>query len=191
MPRGKRVFLQGVSSHVYLRAINRGEIFHAAEDYQHFLDLVRWATVLNDIHVHAYAVMSTHYHLIATPQSAAALPRAMKQIDGGYVRYYNRKHNRIGTAWSGRYEARALVDQRYFWTCFTYVERNPVEAQIVSAAEDYAWSSYRVHASGAFSEWLVFHPLYRALGSTPAERQAAYRAIFHRRETLWPADHSV
>ena len=191
MPRGLRIYLPGVSAHVYLRAINRAEIFCTDEDHERFLAVTRWATVASQVDVHAFAIMQTHYHLIATPRSASALPRAMKLINGEYVRYYNRKHDRIGTTWSGRYDAKPLVDQRYFWTCFTYVERNPVEAGIVSAAEDYRWSSYRIHAFGAYSEWLVLHPLYLALGSTPAIRQAAYRAIFHGREALWPADHGV
>jgi REP-associated tyrosine transposase len=186
MPRGQRVYLPGVSSHVYMRAINRAEIFHGAEDYQQFLELIRWAAIGNHVDVHAYALMSTHYHLIVTPHSASGLPRAMQQIGGGYVRYYNRKHNRLGTTWCGRYRSKALVDQRYFWTCFTYVERNPVEAGIVSAAEDYVWSSYSTHAHGALSDCLVLHPLYLALGSTPAARQAAYRAVFHTRETRLP-----
>ena len=115
----------------------------------------------------------------------------MKSINGEYVRYYNRKNNRIGTTWSGRYDAKPLVDHRYFWNCFTYVERNPVTAGIVAAAEDYRWSSHCIHAQGAYSEWLTLHPLYVALGSTPATRQAAYRAIFHGRETLWPGGTGV
>jgi len=191
MPRSLRTFVPGVSSHVYLRGINCAEIFHDEEDCTTFLQLTRWASVRNQVDVHAYALMRTHYHLVATPHSATALPRAMKQIDGGYVRHYNRKHRRIGTTWSGRYCANLLMDQRYFWTCFTYVERNPVEAGIVDAPEDYEWSSYRIHAHGAFSDWLTLHPLYDALGSTPAARQAAYRAIFHRREALWPENAGV
>jgi putative transposase len=165
---------------VYQRGHNCSAIFHERPDYQRFLELVRWAAIENEVDVHAFALMTTHYHLVATPHSAAALPRAMKQIDGAYVRYYNRKHDRLGTAWNGRYEAKPLLDERYFWTCFTYVERNPVDAGIVGAAEEYLWSSYRVHANGAPGGWLVAHPLYEALGSTAAERQAAYRAIFAR-----------
>jgi putative transposase len=180
MPRSPRVFQLGLSHHVYQRGHNCAAIFHEPADYQYFLELVRWAVIENEIDVHAFTLMSTHYHLVTTPRSASALPRAMKEIDGGYVRYFNRKHSRLGTLWCGRYKAKPLLDERYFWTCFTYVERNPVEAGIVAAAADYEWSSHRVHACGAPSDWLVTHPLYEGLGSTAAERQAAYRAIFAR-----------
>jgi putative transposase len=180
MPRSRRTYQPGVSVHAYQRGHNCAEIFHGRDDYTHFIELLRWAVTENAVDVHAFALMKNHYHLIATPRTVSALPRAMKQIDGGYARYYNRKHNRRGTAWCGRYAAKPLLDERYFWTCFTYVERNPVEAGIVTVAEEHEWSSYRVHAFGARIDWLVQHPLYHGLGATDDERQAAYRAIFER-----------
>jgi putative transposase len=177
MPRPRRIFQPGLSLHVYQRGHNCNAVFHERADYESFLERVRWAAIENDVDVHAFTVMSTHYHLVATPKSSAALARAMKEIDGGYVRYYNRKHQRIGTVWCGRYSAKPLHDIRYFWTCFTYVERNPLTAGIVSGPEDYPWSSYRAHAYGERIDWLVTHPLYKDLGVTDAERQNAYGAI--------------
>jgi putative transposase len=53
----------------------------------------------------------------------------------------------------------------------------------VSSPEDSRWSSYRVHAFGEPCDWLTPHPLYLKLGSTPKERQAAYRAMCARQLT--------
>jgi putative transposase len=184
MPRLPRVYVPGLSVHVFQRGHNRAAIFHESRDYQQFLTLVCSAARHNGLDVHGFALMTNHYHLVTTPQSKSALPRAMKQIDGDYVRYYNRKHGRLGTLWGGRYQAKLIDDERYWLTCLRYVEWNPVEAGIVAAAEDYRWSSYRVHAAGADNGWLVPHPLYQGLGSTPAERQAAYRAICKVSDTL-------
>jgi putative transposase len=184
MPRPPRAYQPGVSLHVYQRGHNRGVIFHEPNDFQQFLGRARFATAQNDVDVHCYSVMRNHYHMMVTPHSEAGLSRAMKQLDGGYVRYYNRKHDRLGTVWCGRYRAKPLLDERYFWTCFTYIERNGVAAGIVTAAEDDPWSSYRVHACGEPSEWLTPHPLFLGLGSTPIERQIAYRAIFQRCATV-------
>ena len=177
MPRQPRVYVPGLSVHVFQRGHNRTAIFHESRDYEFFLTLVCSAARHNGLDVHGFALMTNHYHLIATPTSDSALPRAMKQIDGDYVRYYNRKHSRLGTLWSGRYKAKLIEDARYWWTCLTYVERNPVAAGIVATPEEYPWSSYRVHAAGACISWMVPHPLYEGLGSTPTERQAAYRTI--------------
>ena len=183
MSRPPRLFQPGLSAHVYHRGHNCATIFHEAADYQYFLELLRWAAIENELAVHSFAVMRNHHHLIATPDSATAISDTMKQLHGGYASYYNRKHNRLGTIWCGRYQAKPLTDEQYFWTCFTYVERNPVEAGIVDAPEDYPWSSYRIHTCGDDGKWLTVHPLYTALGTSATERQAAYRAIFGRCQT--------
>jgi putative transposase len=177
MPRLPRIFVPGLSAHVYQRAHNRDRIFDDACDYQHFLWLLRDAAHRCDVDVHGFALMTNHYHLVATPRHEHALPRAMKAIDGGYTRYYNRKHARIGTVWSARYRAKLIEDENYWLTCLRYVEQNPVRAHMVMGPELYQWTSYRVHAMGTFNEWLVPHDVYLRLGPTPADRQRAYRAI--------------
>jgi putative transposase len=101
----------------------------------------------------------------------------MQEIGKSHTRYFNRKYGRIGTMWNERYGAILLDDERYCYNCLRYVDLNPVAAHIVSAPEEYRWSSYRVHALGEACGWLTPHPLYLALGSTAEERQLAYRAI--------------
>ena len=59
-----------------------------------------------------------------------------------------------------------------------YVELNPVPAGRVEHPRDYRWSSYRAHADGAADGLLAEHGLYRRLGKTDDERQAAYRQLF-------------
>jgi REP-associated tyrosine transposase len=177
MGRRPRIYIPGVSDHVIQRGHNLIAIFDEAADYEHFLALVRNAASRHSVHVHGFVLMTTHYHLIVTPQSQGGLPSAMKEIDGGYVRHYNRKHGRLGTLWCSRYRALPILEERYWLTCLRYIERNPVEAGMVAAAESYRWSSYRVHALGASHDWLAPHHLYEKLGSTPADRQAVYRAF--------------
>jgi hypothetical protein len=89
----------------------------------------------------------------------------------------NKKYGRTGTLWDGRYRDPIVAEERYFFTCLRYIEHNPVKARMVIRPEDYRWSSYRFHAYGEPSAWLVPHPLYLALGKTAKERQAAYRAL--------------
>jgi putative transposase len=93
------------------------------------------------------------------------------------VRYYNRKHDRIGTIWNGRYKAIPILDERYWLTCLRYIEQNPVRAHIVADPGDYRWSTYGIHALGRPAGWIVLHDAYLALGADPGQRQEAYRAI--------------
>ena len=121
--------------------------------------------------------MTNHYHLIVTPADAGALPRMMQALGVRYVLYFNRKYTRVGTLWCGRYRGLPIEDEKYWLTCLRYVEQNPVRAGIVEAPEMYAWTSYRVHAFGAESDWLEPHSVYLSLGRNPKERQIAYRAL--------------
>ena len=177
MPRPFRVYIEGLSVHAMHRGINRMQIFDDAEDYEVFLGIVRHGARQEGIDIHTYAVMSNHYHLQVTPKHALALPRAMKRVHSDYSCYYNRKHRRTGTIWGNRYRPVLIEGDRRWLACLRYIEQNPVRAGIVSRAEDYAWSSYRVHALGEPSSWLVPHPVYLALGSTPRARQEAYATI--------------
>jgi len=101
----------------------------------------------------------------------------MKQVGEEYVRYFNRKYDRIGTLWTGRYRGIDIGDEKYWLTCLRYVEQNAWRAGMVSSPDAYPWSSYRVHAFGESSDWLELHHVYLALGRTPEDRQRAYRAI--------------
>ena len=152
-------------------------VFDIRNDYAYFLELLKETSRSSCVVVHAYSLMSNHYHLIVTPASAEALPKMMKALDGSYVRYYNRQHERSGTLWNGRYRGLIIKDERYWLTCLRYVEQNPVRAGMVSAPEAYEWSSYRAHALGRWPDWLTPHSLYQSLGSDDIDRQRAYRAL--------------
>jgi putative transposase len=177
MARRPRVYVPGVSVHVIQRGNNRCAIVGETGDYEHLLSLIKAAAKQDEVAVHGYAVMTTHYHLIVTPRDERALPSAMQRVNSLYVRHYNRKYGRTGTLWNGRYRAILIPDDRYWLTCLRYIDQNPARAGIVRALEDYRWSSYRAHALGEACRWLAPHPLYVGLGSSANERQAAYRAI--------------
>jgi len=177
MARRRRVYVEGAAVHVVQRGNNRGPIFSDDHDRGIFLEILKTSAADRGTHVHGFSLMDNHYHLVVTPQHATALQRTIKHFGGRYVQYYNRKHDRTGTLWDGRYSPFIVADERYFFTCLRYVEHNPVKAGIVSEPDDYRWSSYRFHAFGEPPYWLVPHPLYVALGTTPKQRQAAYRAL--------------
>src|SRR5207344_2477989 len=82
-----------------------------------------------------------------------------------------------GPLWNGRYGATLLDTERYWLTCLRYVELNPLRAHMVTAAETYRWSSYRVHAHGESCDWLTRHRCYLALGADDWSRQETYRTM--------------
>jgi putative transposase len=163
--------------HVIQRGNNHGLIFRAPSDYDVFRITLRRAVDRYGLRVHAYVLMDNHFHLMVTPQSEGALPRAMQSIGRRYVRFFNDRYERTGGLWEGRYKIALLHDERYWLTCLRYVELNPVRAGLVSSPAHYRWSSYRAHAFGAQDSLIADHTMYTGLGSTPERRQQAWRDI--------------
>ena len=177
MPRSRRMFTIGISVHVIQRGNNRLSIFKSPNDHEYFLELLRRSARDHSVTLHGFVLMTTHFHLIATPTSVGGLPKMMKTLDGGYVRYFNKHQERIGTLWNGRYRGLPITDERYWLTCLRYIEQNPVRAGMVPAPSDYRWSSYSAHAFGKWPTWLTPHAVYQSLGRDDKERQEAYRAL--------------
>jgi putative transposase len=159
------------------RGNNRVSTFGDDTDFEVFLALLEKAASRRCVSVHGFALMSNHYHLLLTPGDAQALPRMMQDVGARYVRHFNDRYERSGTLWMGRYRSIPVTDERYWLTCLRYIEQNPVRARMIDRAEEYPWSSYRVHALGDSPGWLAQHAVYQALGRSEQERAEAYRAI--------------
>jgi putative transposase len=100
----------------------------------------------------------------------------LQDIGRKYVRTINTLHGRTGTLWEGRFKSSLVDTDSYLLTCHHYIELNPVRAGLVSDPGQYPWSSYSHYALGQLDRRLSPHPIYIGLGSTAAERQAAYRS---------------
>jgi putative transposase len=143
-----RMFAPGFSHHVRHRGNNRCDVFLDAEDRQTFLSMVETAARAVGVSVHAYMLMSTHYHAQLTAPDEDALPLMMQRLGRCYVKYFNKRHGRTGTLWEGRYRASLILDQEHWYNCLRYIEANPVRAGMVASAAEYKWSSYRFNAMG-------------------------------------------
>ena len=128
--------------------------------------------------VHAYVLMTNHVHLLVTPDAADAAAEFMKSLGEQYVRYMNRRHDRSGSLWEGRFRSSIVQTDSYFLTCQRYIELNPVRAGMAQRPEDYRWSSYRANAFGDMDDVLTPHDTYLALGVVQPARQASYRSLF-------------
>ena len=80
MARLPRLTLPGYPHHVIQRGNNRQAIFATAADYQALLGLLADNAQKSGVATHAYVLMSTHFHLLATPQTADGLPLSVQVI---------------------------------------------------------------------------------------------------------------
>jgi putative transposase len=169
-----RLTLAHQPHHVIQRGNNRQPIFAGSADYQRLLGLLEEASKKFDVAVHAYVLMSNHFHLLTTPQTADGLPKMMQAVGRSYVRYVNDSQGRSGTLWEGRYKSTLIQTDRYLLACMVYIDLNPVRAGLVTAPQDYLWSSHLHYLGARLDRLITSHPLYWDLGNTPFAREAAY-----------------
>ncbi len=177
MARLPRLTLPGFAHHVIQRGNNRQAIFASTADYQAMLDLLEVNARKFGVAIHAYVLMSNHFHLLTTPQTQAGLPQMMQALGRRYVRYFNDAQQRTGTLWEGRYKSTLIQSERYLLACMGYIDLNPVRAGLVAMPGDYPWSSY-AHYTGLRTDKLITpHALMWELGNTPFAREAAYAEL--------------
>jgi putative transposase len=178
MPRHARLVVENIPLHIIQRGNNRNSCFFSDVDFMFYLDILQASAEDCGCQVHAYVLMTNHIHLLVSPGAVTAPAKLMKILGERYVQYVNKRHNRAGTLWQGRYRSCLVGDERHFLVCQRYIELNPVRAGMVAHPADYRWSSHRSNAYGAQNAWIRQHPVYAALGCDEQQRQQAYRALF-------------
>jgi len=178
MPRLPRPRLADMPFHVIQRGNNRAACFFCDGDRRRYLEDLRIQALRHGVSVHAYVLMTNHVHLLVTAREPEGVSKLMKFVGQLYAQYVNRRYERSGSSWDGRFHSRLIDSESYLLQCHRYVECNPVRASMVRHPGAYRWSSYRANALGAPDPLVTPHPLIRALGRTDAESQAAYRELF-------------
>ena len=178
MPRRARVRIANVPLHVVQRGNNKLPCFFSDGDRTYFLKQLAELSERFECAVHAYVLMTNHVHLLVTPNRHDGVSLLMKHLGQRYVQRVNRMHARTGSLWEGRYRSGFVDNGNYLFSCYRYIELNPVRAGIVNHPREYPWSSYRANAEGARSSVVRLHAEFMALGNTEHERQAAYRDLF-------------
>lgn len=154
MPRN--VFL-GMPHHVTQRGNNKQDVFLCDEDRINYLLWLNYYRKKYQLDIWAYCLMSNHLHLIAVPHKPDSLSRTMAITHMVYSQYINRKHNRSGHLWQGRYYS-CPMDEEYLLRAAIYIERNPVRAELVAKAKDWHFSSARARKEGVTDPLLKGSP---------------------------------
>ena len=118
--------------------------------------------------------MTNHYHLVVeTPD--ANLSKGMRQLNGVFTQWSNRRHRRSGHLFQGRFKAVLVDADSYLLELTRYVVLNPVRAHMVKSAGDWPWSSYRATIGEADAPtWLETDGLLAQFGHRRSRAVAAY-----------------
>lgn len=141
MARPLRLEFPGAIYHVFSRGNRREPIYSDDRDCESFLEVLGRACDRNNLVVHAYCLMTNHYHLLVeTPDGNLA--RGMRHVNGTYTQRFNRRHDRVGHVLQGRYKAILVQRGGYLLELIRYIVLNPVRAKLVSDPVEWQWSSY-------------------------------------------------
>ncbi|CAB1076703.1 hypothetical protein D1AOALGA4SA_4498 [Olavius algarvensis Delta 1 endosymbiont] len=141
MARPLRVEYPGAFYHVINRGNAGEDIFINNRDRKKFLEYLEKACERFEIRIHTYCLMTNHYHLlIETPQPN--LCRAIKWINDSYAVYFNRKRQRRGHLFQGRFKSILVDADEYLKQLSRYIHLNPIRAKMVEKLSAYPWSSY-------------------------------------------------
>jgi REP element-mobilizing transposase RayT len=138
--RQLRIEYEGAFYHVTSRGNQRGQIFWDDQDKDRFIKILRKTKERYGYLLHAYVLMRNHL-LLETP--FAKLKQVMQNINTSYTVYINRRHERVGHLFQGRYKAFIVDKENYLLELGRYIHLNPLRAGIVKRPEEYKWSSYR------------------------------------------------
>jgi putative transposase len=149
MPRKVRVEYPGAIYHIMSRGDRRENIFLDDVDRQDFLKTLAETCQKTGFQMHAYCLMSNHYHLVVeTPN--ANLVAGMAWLQSTYTIRLNHRHKLFGHVFSGRYKS-LLIDGSgtgYLKSACDYVHLNPVRAGLLKSEDRlmaYPWSSFGLY----------------------------------------------
>ena len=140
MGRIERNDAPGTWHHVMNRAIARRTALENRSDFRYFCSLLAREVRRGEIEIHAYCLMSTHFHLLVR-SPMGRLSEAMKRIQNRYVRRFNRTRRRDGPLFRGRFRSKVVGDEDYHLVLLRYIDFNPVSAGLASLPSDYPYGS--------------------------------------------------
>jgi hypothetical protein len=141
MPRDERIDHSGYY-HVSNRGVGLREVFLSNEDRIFFITLMCDAAKHYNFCIHGYALISNGYNIIIETKKNN-LSHIMKQINGQYTSYFNRRCRRRGHLWEGRFKSWYMEDKGFILEILAYIEHLPVYTGSATEKQHYTYSTYR------------------------------------------------
>lgn len=148
----KDVFAIGEFYHLYNRGVDKRDIFLTESDYHRFQLLLYLSNSLEPVHmgnlmsggkgmaelytspvneplvaVGVYCLMPNHFHILVKEITEGGISRFMKKISTAYSMYFNKKNERTGTLFEGKFKGKRVDKNEYLSYLYSYIHLNPVK----------------------------------------------------------------
>ena len=179
-------FAEGEYYHLYNRGVDKRVIFSDPQEYKRFL---AYLYILNDserirateliesrglsdvfleergsrfVAIGAFCLMPNHFHIYVTPLVKDGVSKFMHRVQTAYTMFFNKKHERSGSLFSGTFKAQHVDRDAYARYLFSYIHLNPAKLadpqwrergprdlrKIMTSVREYPYSSLREYISG-------------------------------------------
>ena len=186
MARSVRMNYPDTFYHVLSRGNDKRDIFRSKDDYEKFKETIGRMVGRYDMEVHGYVLMSNHYHLLIRTRQAN-LSRAIQWLGLTYSMWFNRRYDRSGHLFQGRFKSFVIENDRYFTSMCLYIHRNPIRAGIAKNLLDYQWSSYPAYVNTEKTKeepWLTTSLVLGMYGGTRKRFMEAQLSYANEEESL-------
>ncbi|MEA1929652.1 MAG: transposase [Patescibacteria group bacterium] len=132
--------------HLYNRGNDKRDIFLSSADRRRFTALLYLSNSCHSFHfeelknapfdfdrgaalvdIGAYCLMTNHYHLLVRERQENGISQFMHRLSTGYTMYFNKRWQRRGSLFEGRFRANHAGEDRYLHYLFAYIHLNPVK----------------------------------------------------------------
>ena len=165
----RKLYVENSYYHIYNRGVEKRTIFEDLQDYKVFLnylkeylspppnpdDFLKEVTFkgqafkgvprlvknyFKEIELVAFCLMPNHFHFLIKQINKYGLRGFMQSLLTRYTAYFNKKYDRVGSLFQGRYKAVMVKDDRQLLVLSRYIHRNPLEinANLVESFSSYA-----------------------------------------------------
>jgi len=177
MARPLRPQVENGIYHVFNRGNTRERIFKDDSDRAQFLAILKRVKRLCGWSCFTYCLLVNHYHLVVrTPR--ANLSRGMARLDSSYAQAFNRRHDRVGHLFQGRYGSRLVQDDEHLLTTLRYVALNPVASALCPTPEDWPWNGHAEILGLASRRVVEVGELVTLIDNDKGKALRVYRAMF-------------
>jgi len=142
-------FAPGEFYHVYNRGTEKRNIFSLKADYERFITLLYVGNGTNPVHLQlqgstlkealkvdrgeplvdigAYCLMPNHFHLLVREREKGGVSRFMQKLLTGYTMYFNKRHQRTGALFQGKFKVVHAGEDTYLKYLLSYIHLNPIK----------------------------------------------------------------
>ncbi len=151
-------------------------MFREDRDRERFLEILGGVAGRYRWRVLAYCLMGNHFHLLVMTLEST-LARGMRQLNGVYAQWFNRRHRRVGHLFHGRYKAVSVQTDAHLRRAVRYVVRNPIRAGLSGQPEQWKWTSHHATVGRAEEKVVAVDALLACFADDRAEALRRYRVM--------------